>query len=152
PRPPQRRPSGDAPVTPRYGSLSEARAMTRTVCGFGALAVLCAGCGRGSGPVPVRGVVKLEGQPVANAAVVFVAQDPGGRDAYGPTAARGAFRLTRTNPDDGALPGKYKVVIQPAGQGGRSTPFDDTGTPPAALPKAPPGPRIPAKYTVAGQT
>ena len=47
--------------------------MTRTLCGFGVLAVLCAGCGPGSGPVPVRGVVKLEGQPVANAAVVFVA-------------------------------------------------------------------------------
>ena len=97
--------------------------MTRTVCGFGVLVVLCAGCGHGSGPVPVRGVVKVEGQPVANAAVVFVAQDPGGRDAYGSTDANGVFRLTTTNPDDGALPGKYKVVIQPAGQGGGERQF-----------------------------
>ena len=83
-----------------------------------AAVLAAAGCGRGSGPVPLRGVVKLDGQPVANAAVVFVAQTPGGRDAYGSTDANGAFRLTTTKPDDGALPGKYKVVIQPAGPGG----------------------------------
>ena len=34
------------------------------------------GCGGDAGPVPVRGVVRLDGQPVANAAVVFVAQQP----------------------------------------------------------------------------
>src|SRR5262245_18076613 len=104
-----------------------------------AAVLAAAGCGQGSGPVPVRGVVKLDGQPVANAAVVFVAQAPGGRDAYGSTDANGVFRLTTTSPDDGALRGKYKVVIQPAGPGGGSTPFDDTGKPPAARPKAPPG-------------
>ena len=102
--------------------------------------------------MPVRGVVKLDGQPVANAAVVFVPQTPGGREAYGSTDANGAFRLTTTKPDDGALPGKYKVVIQPAGPGGGSTPFDDTDKPPAAASKAPPRSRIPTKYTVAGQT
>ena len=129
--------------------------MPRSVCrqSLALAAVLAAaGCGGGSGPVPVRGVVKLDGQPVANAAVVFVPQTPGGREAYGSTDANGAFRLTTTKPDDGALPGKYKVVIQPAGPGGGSTPFDDTDKRPAPAPKAPPGPRIPAKYTAAGQT
>jgi hypothetical protein len=129
--------------------------MPRPACrlSFTLAAVLAAaGCGGGTGPVPVHGVVKLDGQPVANAAVVFVAQTPGGRDAYGSTDATGAFRLTTTKPDDGALPGTYKVVIQPAGPGGGSTPFDDTDKPPAARPKAAPGPRIPTKYTVAGQT
>src|SRR5262245_39909808 len=111
-----------------------------------------AGCGGGSGPVPVRGVVKLDGQPVANAAVVFVAQTPGGRDAHGSTDANGAFRLTTTKADDGAPPGKYKAGIQPPGPGRGSTPFDDTDKRPAATPKAPPGPRIPTKYTVVGQT
>jgi hypothetical protein len=120
---------------------------------FTLAAVLAAvGCGGTSGPVPVRGVVKLDGQPIANAAVVFIPQTPGGREAYGSTDANGAFRLTTTKPDDGALPGIYKVVIQPPGPAGGSTPFDDPGKPPAAVPKAPPGPRIPAKYTVAGQT
>src|SRR5947209_5411172 len=129
--------------------------MPRSVCrqSFALAAVLAAaGCGGGSGPVPVRGVVKVDGQPVANAAVIFITQTPGGRDAYGSTDANGAFRLTTTKPDDGALPGKYKVVIQPAGPGGGSTPFDDASKPPAPGPKVPPGPRIPAKYTVAGQT
>src|SRR5262245_47046582 len=129
--------------------------MRRAVCRrlIAVAAVLAAaGCGGGSGPVPVRGVVKLDGQPVANAAVIFVPQAPGGREAYGSTDANGAFRLTTTKPDDGALPGKYKVVIQPPGRAGGSTPFDDPGKPPAAVPKAPPGRPIPAKYTVAGQT
>ena len=115
------------------------------------VAALAAGCGGDSGPVPVRGVVKLDGQPVAGAAVTFVAQTPGGRDAYGSTNENGEFRLTTTKPDDGALPGKYKVVIQPPGEEGGSTPFDE-GKPAAARPKAPRGPRIPAKYAVAGQT
>jgi hypothetical protein len=97
-------------------------------------------------------VVKLDGQPVANAAVVFVPRTPGGREAYGSTDATGTFRLTTTKPDDGALPGKYKVVIQPPAPPGGSTPFDDPGKPPTAVPKAAPGPRIPVKYTVVGQT
>jgi hypothetical protein len=129
--------------------------MRRSVCGQSlALAATLAalGCGGGSGPVPVRGVVKLDGQPVANASVVFIPETPGGREAYGSTDATGAFRLTTTKPDDGALPGKYKVVIQPPAPAGGSTPFDSTDKPPAAVPKAPPGPRIPVKYTVAGQT
>src|SRR5262245_43879983 len=114
--------------------------------------LVAAGCGGSSGPVPVRGVVKLDGQPIANAAVIFVPQAPGGREAYGSTDANGAFRLTTTKPDDGALPGKYKVVIQPPGPAGGSTPFDDPGKAPAAVPKTPTGPRIPVQYTVPGQT
>ena len=129
--------------------------MPRFVCrqSFALAAMLAAsGCGGGSGPVPVRGVVKLDGQPVVNAAVIFVPQAPGGREAYGSTDANGTFRLTTTKPDDGALPGKYKVVIQPPGGAGGSTPFDEPGKAPAAVPKAAPGPRIPVKYTVPGQT
>ena len=129
--------------------------MPRSICRL--LLILAAlpaaaGCGGGSGPTPVRGFVKLDGKPVANAAVVFIAQTPNGRDAYASTNANGEFRLTTTNPDDGALPGKYKVVIQPAGEGGGATPFDDPAKPPAASPKAASGPRIPTKYTVVGQT
>jgi hypothetical protein len=129
--------------------------MPRSVCRqtLALAAVLAAvGCGAGSGPVPVRGVVKLDGQPVANASVVFIPETSGGREAYGSTDANGAFRLTTTKPDDGALPGKYKVVIQPPAPAGGSTPFDEPGKAPVAVPKAPTGPRIPLKYTVAGQT
>jgi hypothetical protein len=120
-------------------------------CGILAL-LLLTGCGK-SGPVSVRGVVKLDGQPVVGAAVTFIAQDPGGRDAYGSTDENGAFELSTTKPGDGVLPGKYKVVIQPPGEGGGSTPFDDTDKPAApAKPKAPRGPQIPLKYTVPAQT
>src|SRR5262245_39083868 len=118
-------------------------------CGLLAL-LLLTGCGS-SGPARVRGVVKLDGEPVAGAAVTFVAQDPGGRHAYGSTNENGEFELSTTKPGDGVLPGKYKVVIQPPGEGGGSTPFDDTDKPPAK-PKALSGPRIPVKYTVPAQT
>ena len=129
--------------------------MGRTIsrgCGLLAVLLATAGCGGGSGPVPVRGVVKLDGKPVANAAVTFVAQDPGGRDAHGSTDANGAFELSTHKPNDGALPGKYKVVITPPGEEGGSTPFDDPGKPAAAAKPKPAGPRIPQKYTLAGQT
>ena len=70
------------------------------------------GCSFG-GPTPVRGVVKLDGKPLARAAIVFLAQDAGGRDANGTSDADGVFRLTTLQPNDGALPGNYKVVVQP---------------------------------------
>lgn len=72
-----------------------------------------AGCGGASGPVPVRGTVTLDGQPLANATVQFLAGSPDARDAMGTTDADGAFSLSTFKPGDGALPGKYKVVIQP---------------------------------------
>src|SRR5262245_61830975 len=115
--------------------------------GMVAVLLLVAGCGDGSGLVRVRGVVKLDGEPLAGATVVFVTQQPGGRDAYGATDANGAFELTTLNPRDGAAPGKYKVVIQPPVEGGSATPFDDPEKPGVpATPKAPRGPRIPQKY------
>ena len=79
------------------------------------LLIVVAGCGKG-GPVPVRGTVKLNGQPLADASVLFIAQDPGGKDATGFTDANGEFRLSTIKPGDGALPGKYKVVVQPTTQ------------------------------------
>jgi hypothetical protein len=80
----------------------------------GALAAAVAGCGL-SAPNGVTGVVKLDGKPVPRANVRFVSQTQGGRDALGFTNERGEFRLTTFSSDDGALPGKYKVVIgQPA--------------------------------------
>ena len=73
----------------------------------------CVGCENSSGTVTVEGTVKLDGRPLADATVQFLAQDPGGRDATGTTNADGVFRLSTFKPRDGARPGKYKVVIQP---------------------------------------
>lgn len=121
-------------------------------CGLLAAALAAAGCGSSSGTVPVRGAVKLDGQPLVGVSVTFVAQGNGGRDAYGSTDANGAFELTTFQPRDGALPGQYKVVILPTGEEGGSTPFDEPGKPePRPKPKSK-RPQVPVKYTVPGQT
>ena len=79
------------------------------------LGIAAAGCGK-PGPVALRGTVKLDGRPLANASVHFITQDSGGRDALGSTDAEGVFRLSTFKPGDGAFPGRYKVVVQPAAQ------------------------------------
>src|SRR5262249_36190194 len=93
--------------------LKRDRAMgmrTRGVPLVALLGVVLIGCG---GTTPVRGVVTLEGAPVAGATVLFM---PDGQDgshpASGFTSSDGTFRLTTYKPDDGALPGKYRVVVQ----------------------------------------
>jgi hypothetical protein len=82
-------------------------------CLFAAALLAGTGCGGAGKPVPVRGVVTLDGTPLPRATVLFLHQDAGGRDANGFTDAEGVFRLSTFKPDDGALPGKYRVVIQP---------------------------------------
>ncbi len=75
-----------------------------------ALLVVISGCG-GDGPVPVEGVLKVDGKPLAQAMVQFVSQQEGGRNASGTTDASGVFHLTTLRPRDGALPGSYKVIV-----------------------------------------
>jgi hypothetical protein len=80
-----------------------------------------AGCGsRGGGssgpPVfPVKGVVKLNGQPVAGADVVFNLKDGSG-SSFGRTDASGIYQLTTRRSNDGALPGDYLVAITKASE------------------------------------
>ena len=75
------------------------------------LSVVLNGCGGRTRPV--RGVITLEGTPVAGATVVFMPEDQDGRrPASGFTSSDGTFRLTTYQPNDGALPGKYRVLIQ----------------------------------------
>ncbi len=69
------------------------------------------GCGA-PGPVPVKGFVTIDGKPVAHVSVLFNAQDSGGKDAYGSTAADGSFNLSTFQPKDGAMPGSYKITVQ----------------------------------------
>jgi hypothetical protein len=75
------------------------------------LAVTLTGCG-GRGTTPVKGVVTLEGAPLPGATVLFMPDGPGGRPASGFTSSDGAFLLTTYQPDDGALPGQYRVLIR----------------------------------------
>jgi hypothetical protein len=80
-------------------------AMAATVAmGLGAIS----GCG--PSPVATKGTVHVGGKPLANATVMFIAQDAGGKDAFGMTKENGAFELT-TGKVSGALPGAYKITI-----------------------------------------
>jgi hypothetical protein len=83
--------------------------------GFAAMAVIL-GCGDDSGLATrykVTGTVKHKGQPVPKGTVVFEPVNPGppqGRVAQG-TIENGSYSLTTATPNDGALPGEYKVII-----------------------------------------
>jgi hypothetical protein len=80
--------------------------------GLIALLIAGAGCDGRRSPVPVSGIVTVDGQPVEGATVTFhpVGDDREGRPATGQTDKTGTFRLT-TGTEDGARPGAYKVVV-----------------------------------------
>ena len=77
-----------------------------------------------SGPeiVPVSGVVKLDGQPLDQATVMFVPEN--GRTAVGLTDASGTYRLQFTEDRWGTLPGSHRVMIttERAQSGGEGSP------------------------------
>jgi hypothetical protein len=80
-------------------------------------ALLAMGCNdSGLNLTPAEGVVTLDGQPVADAGVMFVPSDPSqGLPAMGVTDAAGAFSLRTVN-DDGAVVGDYRVSISKSEQ------------------------------------
>ena len=73
------------------------------------------GCGEDDGigrRYPVTGNVTYAGKPVASGMITFNPETPdGGRVATG-TIRDGYYSLMTMSPDDGALPGSYKVTIQ----------------------------------------
>ncbi len=75
--------------------------------------LLTTGCGQQQPvSVPVKGILTVDGKPLANANVQFHAQDPGGQDAYGTTNAEGRFELASGRRHAaGALPGRYKITV-----------------------------------------
>lgn len=79
--------------------------------GLAGACVALSGGGCGAKPVPTRGVVTVDGKPLAKATVMFTSQEPGGKDATGFTDANGDFELTTARMKDGALPGLYKVTV-----------------------------------------
>jgi hypothetical protein len=76
-----------------------------------ALAVGLAGCGGRGKPVKVEGVLTLDGKPFPGATVTFVQAEGNGRSANGLSEEDGSFLLTTFKPDDGALPGEYKITV-----------------------------------------
>jgi hypothetical protein len=74
-----------------------------------------AGCGSsGSGTVPVNGTLTIDGQPASNLIITLVPVDSTKPVATG-NVSSGSFTLfSGTAGDPGAVPGKYKVVLQAA--------------------------------------
>jgi hypothetical protein len=71
------------------------------------------GCGDTSGfgrRYRVSGTVTYHGKPVERGTISFVPAAPDGRAAGG-TIVDGRYSLTTHDPDDGALPGKYRVSV-----------------------------------------
>jgi len=83
-----------------------------TLAALGLLALV--GCGGKPGPVPVQGTVLLDGKPLEGATVSFVPEGGTGRSASGFTDKDGVFHLMTTNPNDGAVPGNYRVTVTKA--------------------------------------
>ena len=83
------------------------------LAGLAILLAAAAGCGGKYTPVPVSGVVTLDGKPVEGATVYFyaVGDEKEGRPAHGTTDKNGEFRLSTLGHEDGALPRNYKVVV-----------------------------------------
>jgi hypothetical protein len=82
-----------------------------------ACAIFLSGCG--SGIYPVEGqIVWQDGSPAKELARGFVIFDLPEKQtsARGTIQADGSFRLTTKKPDDGALPGDYKVLVIEVGR------------------------------------
>ncbi len=81
---------------------------------FLAFCLTTLGCG-GTGaprPVPVRGTVEYNGQPLTQGSVAFVPMvATEGYSARGTISRDGSFALTTFEESDGAFPGNYKVTV-----------------------------------------
>lgn len=69
------------------------------------------GCGSSNSPVPVHGIVLRDGQPFGGAMIRLLSDDPKARPAHAFSKPDGRFSLSTYKPDDGAVPGEYKVLI-----------------------------------------
>jgi hypothetical protein len=97
-----------------------------------AMGLLCCaqGCGGdGLERVPIQGVIKAQGSPLANAVVQFTPQEgTPGEGALGMSDAEGKFTVISSRRDDsGVPPGKYSVrVSRFVGGNGAPLPPDAT--------------------------
>jgi len=77
--------------------------------------LVLAGCSSGTGRAPtypVSGTVKMKGQPLAGATVVFVPVEGASHEAaMGISDASGKFKLTTFSADDGAQEGNYRIKV-----------------------------------------
>ncbi len=94
---------------------TEPRVPPRRVLRLAVVALVLLGAvGCGNHPVPVKGIVTLDGQPVKEAMVFFYpvgGDTKEGRIAAGGTDATGKYELSTLGVADGAFKREYKVVI-----------------------------------------
>lgn len=83
--------------------------MSSRLIGGGLLLLAVSGCSS-SGLVTVTGEVRLDGEPVDSAAVMFFPKGTG-RPAWAHTDDTGAFELTTYRNNDGAALGDYNVSV-----------------------------------------
>ena len=74
-----------------------------------ALVFIC-GCG-GSQSQPVSGIVTMDEKQLPGVQVIFSPAEGGRGNSVGRTDKTGAYSLVYTIRDDGAITGKYKVLI-----------------------------------------
>lgn len=128
---------------------------------FGLLIALgfCSGCSESAGSkkpptFPVSGTVTMNGQPVADAMVVFVPTAKEGQSAVAKTNAEGKYQATTFSTGDGALAGEYLVKVSkhdtpPAAPGaGRSLSHEEEQKiyVEKTTPTEPPKSYLPSKY------
>ncbi len=71
-------------------------------------------------PVRTEGIVRLNGVPLAGGMIMLLPEDEEhGRPASGMIEPDGSFELGTLAPGDGALPGKYRVVVTPQSASGK---------------------------------
>src|SRR5437763_1042435 len=76
----------------------------------------CQGSGASVSTYEVKGRILLaNGKPLTAGRVTFVAADGLKPPASGDIGSDGTFALSTRDPGDGAVPGPYKVHIEPAG-------------------------------------
>jgi hypothetical protein len=101
---------GARPVPGGFETASRKLSIASAVMiGIGVLLAGCSGSGRPA-TAPVRGQVRYEGRPVANATVAFLC--PGApRLAVGTTDQSGNYQLTTYEENDGAIIGTHVVTV-----------------------------------------
>ena len=80
---------------------------------FAVIALACLACiGCGDGMIDLKARVTLDGKPLEGASVVLYGTgETKNRPAAGMTNADGNVTFTTFRPEDGVLPGDYKVVV-----------------------------------------
>lgn len=95
------------------GRASGLSSIARRLVGLALVLLGLSGCGARPEPVvPVRGQVRLDGRPLAEATIVFHRRDKEGRNLTGRSLADGTFRMTTHASGDGVPPGRYGVTVE----------------------------------------